>query len=145
RLGGVRAPDDDALREAGMGRLVDGVPAVDGGLGDELADAAVPALADEVRRTEVAGEPPARPVAGPLVGATERRDRLGAVARPDLAELRRDLVERLLPADPLPAVLSALADPLQRVVEPVGVVVQLDARGALDAELPLRDGVLAVA
>ena len=145
RLGRVRAPDHDALADARVGRLVDRVPAVDGGLGDELADAAVPALTDEVRGAEVAGEAPARPVARPLVRAAERRDRLGAVARADLAELGGDLVERLLPGDPLPLVLAAGADALQRVVEAVGVIVQLDAGGALDAELALRDGVLLVA
>ena len=63
----------------------------------------------------------------------------------DVGQLGRDLVERLLPADLLPLVRAALADPLEREVEAVGVLVQLDARRALDAELALRDRVVAVA
>src|SRR4029077_7756028 len=55
------------------------------------------------------------------------------------------LVERLLPADLLPLVRPALPDPLEREVEPVRVLVQLDARGSLDAELSLGDRVVAVA
>src|SRR5262249_52938118 len=87
----------------------------------------------------------ARPVAGALVRAAQRGDGLGALAVADVRELRGDLVQRLLPVDLLPLVGAARADALERVVEPVRVLVDLDAGGALDAELALCDGVLPVA
>ncbi len=79
------------------------------------------------------------------MGAAERRERLGSVGLADRGELAGDLIERLLPRDPLPAAFAARPDPLERVVDTIGMLVHLEAGRCLDAQLAPGDRILLVA
>ena len=56
-----------------------------------------------------------------------------------------DVVERLVPADLLPLAVAALADPLQRVEDAIGVGHLVERRRSLGAVAAARAGVLRVA
>ncbi len=61
------------------------------------------------------------------------RDLLVATLLERLPDARGDVVQRLVPGDPLPLAAPALDDPLQRVQDALGVVELVDGRRALGA------------
>ena len=149
---GGLAVDDAPQRRLGRVGLLGALPPVDDGPRlrgrrghhglDGPADhghvqGVVPAPADGARVDDVArvaeqvGEAGARPQVVGAVGALGGHERLGAVLADELPEPLGDLPDRLVVGDLLPAVLAALADAPQRVVDALGVVVELD--GALAA------------
>ena len=50
------------------------------------------------------------------------------------ANARGDHLDRFLPADALPFAFAALADALERIQDPVGIVDLIDRRGAFGAQ-----------
>ena len=75
-----------------------------------------------------------------------REDRLGAIGRArDLREPPGDVVERLVPGDPLESALALAPDPFHRVEQPVRAVDPLQESGHLLAEEPAREGMIGVA
>ena len=58
--------------------------------------------------------------------------------------LRSNLVERLVPVDPLPAAFATLADSLHRVQNPLGIVNLIDCSRALGAGPATASGVVRV-
>ena len=61
-------------------------------------------------------------------------DRLGAVALLDAQQVRGDLVQRIVPADPPELARALLAGALQREAQPVGMMVALVVAGDLGAD-----------
>ena len=85
-----------------------------------------------------------RPAVDPKAG-----HQLAGVVCADLSQLRGDGVERLVPADTLPLRIDPPAllrvGPLERVVEPVGIVEDVDAAQAPGADAALGQGIVRVA
>src|ERR1043165_8404750 len=83
------------------------------------------------------GSDPALGIAdrGPALGSLRESDRAGAVAIADIEQLGRDVVERLIPAHPLPSGIGIALGTrrLQRRAEPVGMIELIRRRLALDA------------
>jgi hypothetical protein len=58
--------------------------------------------------------------------ATRRPQRLAALAIPEFIKLAGDLVQSVLPLDPLPPALASLADPLHGIVDAARMVEVLE-------------------
>ena len=108
--------------------------------GTRRADVGVAVVAvDAPRQQEALGEPV-------LAGPTDVVDHAVATVGLDRgADPGRDIVERLVPGAPLPPTGAALADPPERVQDPLGVVDLVDGRRALGAVAAARPRVRRVA
>jgi hypothetical protein len=119
----VAPPDQDqvgieaVIRRAGEGDLAAG----GGGSGVVIADLGVHVEHDGVEEVIGAEESHAVPAVGGA-GAEIPVDRPGAVGREDIDHSVGDVGERLVPAHAPPLALTASADPLQGVREPIRVV-----------------------
>ena len=99
--------------------------------------------ADPVGRAEQVHEPPAHAVLDRGVPVRRRhRECFGAVLVDHACEAFGDLAHRLFVGDLLPLVRAAWPDALQRVADPVRMVVDLRRRGSLEADVLRQDRVL---
>ena len=130
-LGAALAPVDDRVRLLRRGRH----HRFHGPAHHGHVQGVVPAPADGAGVHHVAGvaqqvrEAAARPQVVRAVGALGRHERLGAVLVDEPLELLGDLLDGLVVGYLLPLVLAALARALERVVDALGMVMELD--GAL--------------
>ena len=77
--------------------------------------------------------------------AAQRRQCLGAFALADIAQFGGDFIHRLLPANLFPLTLAALANALEDMVEPVGMLIEFDHGAALGAQLAAVDRIVGIA
>ncbi|MCZ7562969.1 MAG: hypothetical protein M5U08_03450 [Burkholderiales bacterium] len=145
RVDRVVAPEQDAL-----GRRVAGVIAH-----REVAEGEETGVDPRMETLREAGLAPVRraeriaeardPADVMAAGAGAERDRLGPEPVADVGEPLGDLVERRIPADPFPSTGPARAETALRVLEPVGVVDEVDRDRADRAQPPVVERRLAVA
>ena len=141
----VRAPEDDqsclveAFRVHADRRAERGLQAV---LARGRAERAI-----ELRRAELVEEPAVHRAVlhhAHRAGVARGQDGLGILGRGRL-QLRRDLIERLVPGDALELALALLADPLHRVLQAIGRIGALEVVRNLGADRALGERCLRVA
>ena len=113
--------------------------------GDGVAAADGARAADVGRVAEQVEETCPHGIHVAAVGSLVHAEGLSAELSLEPCELGRDLIESLVPGDPLPPVFPALADPLERIHELLGAVEPLDVVGHPVGAAAVGRGVLGVA
>ena len=121
--GGIATPEHHEVGALPV-RLVGAEAAVGAGLQPHVGAVADGAVAAGVGTAEQVRELVVQVRLG-AVRTLEEAERLGAVLVPQRSQALRHLVERLIPGDLLPFALAALARALERLLQAVGVVLEV--------------------